>query len=469
MHLSARSDIIELLLTDVGFLRKGHALKAYCPRFRPVDMACAGARTDFEGTLMDDSAFPAARFTAEKEVITMKKQKPGSIRCMLSIICITLSFFTAPAAGEEDTVMAYLNRMSLREKVGQLFVIRPDALEDRFEPAQLEDNSITGSTRVSDEMRAVYAEYPCGGFALFRKNLLSPAQLKSFTENLHGLNSALPPILGIDEEGGRIARIANHSFGVRRFPPMGKIAAAGDESKAREAGETIGVYLKDFGLDVDFAPVADVNTNPANPVIGDRAFGSDPETAGRMVAQFIAGLHNAGVASCVKHFPGHGDTETDTHTGYAETRKTREELLACEMIPFQSGIAAQTEMVMTAHIAVPAVTGCDEPATMSRQMLTDMLRGELGFDGLIITDALSMGAIREKYTSSEACVACLRAGADLLLMPWDYTEAFDGVLHAVESGEIPESRIDDSVRRILRFRERRGLWELANERGNEQK
>lgn len=358
-----------------------------------------------------------------------------------------------PAAAEEDMMMQKMKTMTLREKVGQLFMIRPDALEGRFGPAELEDNSITGTTRVSDEMRETYAQYPCGGFALFRKNILSPSQLHLFTEKLHGLN-ALAPMLGIDEEGGRIARIANHptNFGVKKFPPMGQIAASGDDTAAFEAGLTIGQYLKAYGLDIDFAPVADVNTNPRNPVIGDRAFGDDPEVAAGMVQAVIRGLHEGGTASCIKHFPGHGDTATDTHTGYAETKKTWEEISACEMVPFRAGIAAGTDFVMTAHIAAPSVTGTDEPSTMSYTVLTEKLRGELGFEGLIVTDALSMGAIREKYSSSEACIRCIQAGVDILLMPYDYFEAFDGVVKAVESGMIPESRIDESVYRILKFK-----------------
>ncbi len=362
------------------------------------------------------------------------------------------------AMGEEDPVLLQMEKMSLREKVGQLFMIRPDALESRFGPAELEDNSITGTTRMSDEMRQAYANYPCGGFALFRKNILSPSQLNMFTQNLHALND-LSPMLGIDEEGGRIARIANHpaNFGVRKFSSMGSIAASGDESKALEVGRTIGQYLKAYGFNIDFAPVADVNTNPRNPVIGDRAFGNDPNAAAVMVRRVIEGLHSSGVASCIKHFPGHGDTATDTHTGYAETKKTWEEIASCEMIPFRAGIAAGTDFVMTAHIAAPNVTGTDEPSTMSYTVLTEKLRGELGFEGLIITDALSMGAITEKYSSSEACIRCIQAGVDVLLMPYDYFEAFDGVAAAVERGEISEARLNESVYRVLKFKRQVGL------------
>lgn len=368
---------------------------------------------------------------------------------------LSMGLLLSPSAlAEEDPIARRIAGMTLREKVGQLFMIRPDALEGRFGPAELEDNSIVGTTRVSDEMYAVYDQYPCGGFALFRKNIISPSQLRGFTQKLHALGR-IAPVLGIDEEGGRIARIANHpyDFKVKKFPSMGEIAASGDLNQAYEAGKTIGDYLKAYGLDIDFAPVADVNTNPLNPVIGDRAFGDDPALAAQMVRQVIAGLHDSGTASCIKHFPGHGDTATDTHTGYAETKKTWEQISACEMIPFRAGIEAGAELVMTAHIAAPAVTGSDEPATMSHTLLTEKLREEMGFEGLIITDALSMGAIREKYSSSAACVACLQAGADILLMPYDYFEAFDGVVQAVENGELAESRIDESVYRILKFKQ----------------
>ena len=376
-------------------------------------------------------------------------------RCFAAVL--SMGMLMAPGArAEEDSVARDIQSMSLREKVGQMFMVRPDVLEGRFSPADLEDNSITGTTRVSEEMRQVYDQYPCGGFALFRKNILSPSQLMAFTEALHGLGQ-YTPMLGIDEEGGRIARIANHpkNFNVKTFPAMGVIAKSGNVEQAYEVGKTIGAYLSAYGLDIDFAPVADVNTNPLNPVIGDRAFGDDPAVAAEMVAQVVFGLHDSGVASCIKHFPGHGDTATDTHTGYAETMKTWEEISACEMIPFRAGIEAGTDFVMTAHIAAPQVTGSSEPATMSSILLTEKLRGEMGFQGLILTDALSMGAIRNQYTSSEACIRCIQAGADVLLMPYEYFEAFDGVVRAVETGAIPESRIDESVYRILSFKRER--------------
>lgn len=338
--------------------------------------------------------------------------------------------------------------MTLREKVGQLFMVRPDALE-----AKPGGPGITGSLRVTPSMRERYAAYPCGGFILFSQNLDSPDQLRDFTRQLRGLN-ALPALLAIDEEGGGTARIANHpAFPVPHFPPMGQIARSGEAEKAAyEVGRAIGAYLRDYGFNVDFAPVADVNTNPANPIIGDRAFGSDPEAAAGMVRQVIRGLRASGVAGCLKHFPGHGDTATDSHLGYAETRKTWAEISACEMIPFRAGIEEGADFIMTAHVAAPNVTGGREPATMSQLFLTDKLRRDMGFQGLIVSDALDMGAIRQMYSSAEAGIRCLLAGADVLLMPDDYAGAFDGLVQAVASGRVDERRVDESVCRILRFK-----------------
>ena len=373
---------------------------------------------------------------------------------ILSLALFGIPFCGVAATGGEPVALS-VRDLSLREKVGQLFVLRPDALEDQRLIAELENTSAAGTTEVTDAIRAKYDQYPCGGFALFRKNIVSPEQLKQFTQDLHGLNEKIPPLLAIDEEGGRVTRIAGHpnkAFNEPVIPSMGVLAAAGDPERVRETAQTIGTYLKEYGLDIDFAPVADVNTCPENPIMGDRAFGDDPEVAATMVRAYIHGLHDSGIASCIKHFPGHGDTSSDTHTGYAETLKTWEEISACEMLPFRAGIEAGTEFVMTAHISTPNVTGCALPATMSDILLTEKLRGELGFEGLIITDALAMGAVSNQYTSAEACVTCLKAGADLLLMPYDYEEAFEGVLRTVESGELTEERIDQSVERILKFK-----------------
>lgn len=337
--------------------------------------------------------------------------------------------------------------LTLREKVGRLFIVRPESLEPaiRYDSdAELPPYRLQA---VSAAMRARAGQYPAGGILLYGHNIADPAQLRRFTSDLHALPGT--PLLCIDEEGGRVSRIAgNPAFDVPRFESAAALAAAGDAQAVFEAASAIGSYLKDYGFDIDFAPVADVNTNPQNIIIGPRAFSDDPQTAAPLVAAFIRGLAAAGIAGCLKHFPGHGDTLADTHLGHAFTTKTWPEMSACEMIPFRAGIDAGAPLVMVAHIAAPAVTGDDLPASLSPAVLTEKLRGELGYGGLIITDALEMGAVSRRFGPGEAAVRALLAGADLLLCPQDYCAAFDAVLEAVRSGRIPEARLDASLRRL---------------------
>ena len=300
-------------------------------------------------------------------------------------------------------------------------------------------------------MRTMAAKYPVGGVILFAHNIDDEAQLASFVSEIRALPG--DPLLAVDEEGGRVARIANNgNFDVPKYESMAAIAESGDPEEAFRAAFAIGSYVRRYGFDVDFAPVADVNTNPDNVVIGARAFSDDPETAAGFVVRYLAGLDSAKVVGSLKHFPGHGDVKTDTHSGYAETNKTWDEMLRCEMIPFKAGIEAGARMVMTAHIAAPKVTGDELPSTLSSAILQDKLRGELGFDGVIVTDAMDRGAITSQFGGGEAAVMAIAAGADVVLCPKDLPEAFDAVVQAVESGEISESRIDESVRRILALR-----------------
>ncbi len=340
--------------------------------------------------------------------------------------------------------------MSLRQKVGQLFIVRPESLEPAIrydDDAQLPPYRLQS---VSGGMRTRAQEYPVGGILLYGHNILDEKQLATFIKDLKALPGK--PLLCIDEEGGRVSRIANNpAFGVPRFESMAALAKEGEQA-VHEAARTIGAYLRRYGFDIDFAPVADVNTNPANIIIGARAFSDRPEEAAPLVAAYVRGLAEEGIAGCLKHFPGHGDTRADTHLGFAASGKSWEEMRACEMLPFRAGIAAGAPLVMAAHIAAPAVTGSDAPATLCPTLLQDKLRGELSFRGVVITDALEMGAIRQRYDSAQAAVAALQAGADLLLCPLDYCAAFDGVVEAVRAGILTEARIDESLRRISNLR-----------------
>lgn len=340
--------------------------------------------------------------------------------------------------------------MTLREKVGQLFVIRPDQLDVRLTADEINKDDGNGVSAINSVMLETLKRYPAGGFILFRKNIDSPAQLKALTQSLKDA-CEIPPFMAIDEEGGRVARIANHkAFRVKKFKSMKAIGRSG---QVRQTASYIASYLKEYGFNMDLAPVADINTNPKNIVIGNRAFGSDPRTVSRMVGEYLDGLHEHGILGSIKHFPGHGDTTKDTHKGYVAVNKTWPQLLKAEIIPFRDNIK-KADTVMIAHITMKKVTNDNLPATLSRTIITDKLRGELGYDGVVITDAMNMGAIKDNYSSSEAAVLAIEAGCDILLMPFDYRKAFDGVVKAVESGRISEARIDESVNRIMKLKER---------------
>ena len=359
----------------------------------------------------------------------------------------------ATACGSSDAdIEQELSRMTLQEKVGQMFIIRPEALDtDIFynTPTELQSQSVV---EVSDKMRQTAQVYPPGGIILFRHNIVDEPQLQQFMSDLRGI---LPrkPLMCVDEEGGQVARIANNkNFRVPKFPPMGNVAASGRTKDVADAATAIGTYLRQYDFDIDFAPVADVNTNPSNIVIGARAFSNDPEMAAGMVKAYLKGLQKTGIIGCLKHFPGHGDTHADSHFGYAMSRKTWNEIASCEMVTFKAGIDAGAQMIMTAHISLPNVTGSNIPSTLSPMILQDKLRGELGYKGVIITDAMEMGAILRQYPVEDASVMAIKAGVDILLCVREYPKVFDAVVAAVRRGEIPESRIDESVRRILKLR-----------------
>ena len=350
-----------------------------------------------------------------------------------------------------DEVEAQLQKMTLREKVGQMFYIRIESLDPSIEWTKYDDLANLKNQEITMKMRKTNEQYPVGGIILYAWNIENETQLASIISQVRSLKGN--PLLCIDEEGGRVSRIANNpNFNVKKYESMAAIGATGDPKNAYECGNTIGTYLKYYGFDIDFAPVADVNTNPDNIIIGPRAFSDDPAVAAPMVTNYLQGLKDAGITGCVKHFPGHGDTSDDTHTGYVQSLKTWEEMKDCEMVTFRAGIQWGCQLIMTAHIAVPNVTGSTIPSTMSSVVLQDKLRGELGYQNIIITDGMEMGAITKHYTSGEAAVGSIKAGVDIVLGPRDFTEAFDAVMAAVNDGSISEERINQSVRRILKLK-----------------
>ena len=364
---------------------------------------------------------------------------------MKLLTALALTLITVATAHADINPSAILQSMTLREKVGQLFVIRPDQLETSLTPEQIHSPGKYGVKSLSPLMRKTLKDYPAGGFVIFAKNIDSPVQLMRYTDSLIKA-SKYYPVMAIDEEGGRISRLANHkAFTVRKYP---SVEAIGRSGKVRETASYIASYLKRYGFNLDFAPVADINTNPENIVIGDRSFGSDPEYVSRLAGEFLDGLHEQGIAGCLKHFPGHGDTKGDTHEDYVSVSKTWDELLRAEIVPYVNNLK-KADTVMTAHITMKNVTDDGLPASLSHEIVTGKLRNELGYDGVIITDAFNMGAIQKNYSSSEAAILAFEAGNDIILMPYDYREAFDGILQAVRSGRISEARLDESVMRIL--------------------
>lgn len=353
---------------------------------------------------------------------------------------------------EKTRAELVLDSMTLEQKVAQLFVVTPERL-----------TGVSQALVAGDLTRQALAEIPVGGLCYFGKNITGSQQLRDMLggalEMAKASGAGVAPFLMVDEEGGDlVARIANSGFfDVEKFPNMDQIGASGDESAAAHVGTTIGTYLRDIGFNVDFAPVADVHTNPDNPVIGPRAFSSDADVAARMVAAEVTAMLKTGTLPCIKHFPGHGDTAGDSHTGAVMTVRTREQIESCEYKPFRAGIEAGSPLVMVGHIETPNLTGDDLPATLSRAIMTDELRGKLGFDGVIISDSFEMGAITDNFEPADAAIRFIQAGGDVILMTADLGASYQGILNAVAEGSITEERIDESVLRILKAKDQAGL------------
>ncbi len=333
-----------------------------------------------------------------------------------------------------------LSEMTLEEKVYQMFIITPEALTGY--------DVVNASTSIT---KGWLEKYPVGGLIYFADNIETRKQTEEMLKNTTASAielQGMPLFLCVDEEGGSVVRVAdNKEMGVTNVGPMGEIK---DEEGAKNAGATIGSYLKELGFTVDMAPVVDVLTNENNTVIGDRSFGSDASIVEQYGGAYSDGLRSQGILSTYKHFPGHGATEGDTHEGYAYTNKTYEELKEAELVPFAKAKRDEVDIVMVAHIAVPNITGDNTPCTLSYKMVTEVLKNDLEYDGLIITDAMNMKAITDNYSSKEAAVKAISAGVDIVLMPQDFEEAVNGVLEAVKNGEITEERIDESVLKIIK-------------------
>lgn len=343
-----------------------------------------------------------------------------------------------PMSETEMQARQILDSMTREEKVYQLFIVQQEQI-----------TGVGTAVQSGETTRQAIEKYPVGGIIYFAQNLETREQVSAMIEGIQSY-SKLGLFISVDEEGGPVVRLAdNAAMDIHWFDAMLTIGKTGDTEKAYEVGNTIGSQIGELGFNLDFAPVADVFSNPNNTVIGKRAFSSDPEVAAQMVAACVEGFNDSGILCTLKHFPGHGDTGADSHYGAAESTKTLEQLRECEFLPFQAGIDAGAPVIMMGHITLPNVTEEDIPATLSREIVTGLLREELGFEGLVITDAMNMGAITNHYSNGEAAVLAMQAGVDMILMPNDLTDSVDGILEALENGELTQEQIDEKVLRIL--------------------
>ena len=344
-----------------------------------------------------------------------------------------------------EQAKALVSQMTLEQKAAQIFMITPDAL-----------TGVTGATAAGETTKNSFQQYPVGGIIYMGANLQGTEQTTTMLANMQGFSQeiiGLPLFLGVDEEGGTVARIASNSaFGVTDVGNMSDIGATGDTQNAYNAGSTISAYLNTLGFNVDFAPVADVWTNAENTSLQPRSFGSDSQLVADMVCAELQGLNEHQVTGVVKHFPGLGGTAGDTHDGTVSTESSLDDLMANDLVPFRQAIANGASMIMVSHLSAPSVTGDDTPSSLSYTMITDVLRGQLGFNGVVITDAMNMGAVTSRYGSADAAVAAVNAGADMILMPDNFTDAYQGVLDAVMNGTIPQDRLDEAVTRIAKLK-----------------
>lgn len=353
---------------------------------------------------------------------------------------------TAESEPKKDKVGEMMEDMSLSDMVYQMMFVTPESL-----------TGVETVIQAGDATKSAVEKQPVGGIVYFSKNLKDRAQTTQMIKNTQSY-SKIPLFIGVDEEGGRVARLgSNSAMGVTKQPPMREIGKTGDGDKAYEVGKTLANDIKQLGFNVDFAPDSDVLVNENNTEIGDRSFGTDPDVVSLMVKNVVSGLQDNGVSSSIKHFPGHGATHTDSHTGYSEVTRTAEQLRKTEFLPFKAGIDAGVDFVMVSHMTLTNATEEKVPSSISKEVITDMLFDELGFTGIAITDSFSMGAITEEYTVSEAVTKAVKAGADMILMPSDLTATHDAIVSAVKSGDISQERIEKSVRKILSLKVKRGM------------
>ncbi|MBK3641615.1 glycoside hydrolase family 3 protein [Streptomyces sp. MBT33] len=368
--------------------------------------------------------------------------------------------FGGTARADDEGLRALVSRMTLEEKVGQLFVMRVYG-NSATDPAQADIDANLKEIGVRTAAELV-AKYRVGGIIYFTwaHNTENPRQIAALSNGIQraslGLPRGLPVLIATDQEHGIVCRVGRPAT---LFPGAMAIGAGGSRGDARTLGRISGGELRAIGINQDYSPDADVNVNPANPVIGVRSFGADPDAVAALVAAEVQGYQRSRVAATAKHFPGHGDTAVDSHYGFPVITHTREVWEKLDAVPFRAAIRAGIGCVMTAHIQFPALDDSGDPATLSHPILTGILRGELGYDGVVVTDSLGMEGVRTKYGDDRVPVLALKAGVDQLLNPPDLSVAWNAVLKAVQDGELTEARLDESILRILRLKARLRLFD----------
>ena len=351
-----------------------------------------------------------------------------------------------------DLISRAVKNMSIEEKVGQMLM--PDFRTWKGKNV----------TEMLPEIEKLVKDYHLGGVILFRENVVTTEQTATLVSDYQKAADKFGLLMTIDQEGGIVTRLQSGTD----MPGNMALGAARSEEISRKVGKAIGEELASLGINMNFAPVMDVNNNPDNPVIGVRSFGEDPQLVADMGVAYTEGLQSAGVAATAKHFPGHGDTAVDSHLGLPEVPHDKERLKEVELYPFQKGMEAGIDAIMTAHVTFPKIddtkaiskkTGEEiaVPATLSHKVLTELMREEMGYDGVITTDAMNMNAIAEHFGPVDAAIRAVKAGTDIVLMPVGLQEVAEGLVNAVENGEISEKRIESSVERILTLKIKRGI------------
>ena len=331
---------------------------------------------------------------------------------------------------------AVINVMPLEDKVAGLFIVTPESI-----------TNVSAAVMAGEGTQKALSQYAVGGLIYFEKNILSEDQFREMISNTQ-LYTRYPLFLAVDEEGGRVSRLSNQGIGTK--VDAAAVIGQNGADRAYQTGVTMGSNLSGIGLNLNLAPVADIRIGE-NSYMGDRTYGTDPQAVGPVVAGVVQGIQSQGVSACLKHFAGMGSTVQDPHNEIAGTDRTEAQFRAEEFPVFQTGIDSGVKMVMISNISAPALSGDDLPCVFSEAVI-GILRNEMGFEGVVISDAMNMSAVSDYYDSAEAAIMAIKAGCDMILMPEDFAEAYNGVLEAVRNGTISEERINDSLRRIYRIK-----------------